>query len=145
MYLSDDGEPDLSGLVQLLWARNEALAGQRQTVATALPVTDPAPAATMSFRVWYHDDDLQPGRFGIAVPPEREPVIPEVVLVPLVMFDAAGNRLGRGAGFYDRWLNTYDAVAIGVAFECQRSREVPVEDHDVALDAIVTEVGLRYP
>ena len=71
-----------------------------------------------------------------------------MVLMPLVGFDDAGNRLGNGAGYYDRWLafrrDTRGApLLVGVAFECQRCALIEPQAHDVPLDAVVTENGLQ--
>lgn len=104
----------------------------------------------MQFQPWHDDDALAPGRFDILCPPEREPIEPDVVMVPLVRFDPAGNRMGRGAGFYDRYLGTRDhlsagsVMTFGVAFEAQRADALPIQAHDVPLGAIVTELGIRW-
>ncbi len=136
VYVSDDGEPNLAVTVDRLRSRGHSL---------ALPV----PAAdtddfSMEFQPWLAEDQLAPGRFAIPCPPQRAPVVPDVVLVPLVRFDAAGNRMGRGAGFYDRWLARHHAVAIGTAFEVQRADGLTPQPHDVAMRAIVTELGIRF-
>ncbi len=72
----------------------------------------------------------------------------DVVLMPLVGFDAAGNRLGNGAGYYDRFLAPRlgrhgRPRLIGIAFECQRLAVLAPRPHDVPLDAIITERGLH--
>jgi 5-formyltetrahydrofolate cyclo-ligase len=65
----------------------------------------------------------------------------EAVIVPGLAFDARGNRLGRNAGFYDRFLTGLNraTTTIGVAFDRQIVENVPVEPHDVAVDCVVTE------
>ena len=73
----------------------------------------------------------------------------DVVLTPLVGFDAAGNRLGNGAGYYDRFLarrlgRRGRPLLIGIAFECQRLESLAPRAHDVPLDAVVTENGIQY-
>ncbi len=73
----------------------------------------------------------------------------DLVLTPLVGFDAAGNRLGNGAGYYDRFLaprlgRSGRPVLIGIAFECQRLPSLTPRAHDVPLDAVITECGLHY-
>lgn len=90
--------------------------------------------------------ELVPGAMGILEPkPDaaREVVAAEVdcVIVPGVVFDEAGNRLGRGAGFYDRFLAGLPSRAkkIGIAFVFQVLSEVPSEAHDVRVDALVTD------
>ena len=88
------------------------------------------------------------GPFGARVPAEAEEVVPEVLIVPLVAFDARGYRLGYGGGFYDRTLEGLRAarktVAIGYAFSAQAMDEVPLEPTDQRLDAMVTEAGVIW-
>ena len=88
---------------------------------------------------------LQPDRHGLRVPRDPQPVSCEaidVVIVPGVAFDAAGGRLGRGGGFYDRFLAEVAAVAIGVALPGHLVDEVPREDHDRLVSAVATADGL---
>lgn len=81
-------------------------------------------------------------RFGIAEPPPSfAPVDPkaiDVVLVPGLVFDLAGNRVGYGRGYYDRFLPTTAAHKIGVAFDFQVCEKLPQEEHDVKMEALVT-------
>lgn len=111
----------------------------------ALPASDAASGAYVARRV-RSADDLRPGRFGILEPDERCPVVPfsalDLVLVPGIAFDRAGNRLGRGRGFYDRMLALGpDAVSCGVGFDGQVVAVVPVEPHDVKLHRVWTPAG----
>jgi 5-formyltetrahydrofolate cyclo-ligase len=71
------------------------------------------------------------------------------MLMPLAAFDQRGHRLGYGAGYYDRAIARMHERGlkprlIGTAFECQKVERVPEENHDVALDEILTELGLRH-
>jgi len=67
----------------------------------------------------------------------------QYIIVPLLGFDAACNRIGMGAGWYDRFLKDKPgAITIGLAFESQKVPRIPVESHDVALDIIITEVTM---
>ncbi len=95
-------------------------------------------------------DELEPGCMGIPEPKKSlrqesgrivDPQNIELVLVPGLAFDASGNRLGRGAGYYDRFLARLrpSTVLIGLAFECQVFESVPVEPHDRPVDFVVTE------
>jgi 5-formyltetrahydrofolate cyclo-ligase len=87
--------------------------------------------------------------FGTFGPGEdARPVDPDIMLVPLAAFDRAGHRIGYGAGFYDRAISRLHEKGlrprlIGVAFDCQEVDIIPAEDHDVAVDAILTESGLK--
>jgi 5-formyltetrahydrofolate cyclo-ligase len=87
--------------------------------------------------------------FGTFGPGDDARIVdPDVMLVPLAAFDRAGHRIGYGAGYYDRAISRLHAMGrqprlIGVAFACQEIDIVPAEDHDVPLDAILTESGLH--
>ncbi|PSH59205.1 5-formyltetrahydrofolate cyclo-ligase [Phyllobacterium sophorae] len=87
--------------------------------------------------------------FGTAGPPVDAPVLePTFMLVPLAAFDARGHRIGYGAGYYDRAIARLQEIGvnprlIGVAFDCQEVEIVPDEPHDMPLEAILTESGLR--
>jgi 5-formyltetrahydrofolate cyclo-ligase len=112
----------------------------------ALPVT-PKRGQPLQFRRWRPGDTLARGPVGTSQPgPDAEPLTPTWLLVPLLAFDRRGNRLGYGAGYYDRTLaGLPGATAIGVAYACQELDEVPAGPEDVALSAIATEAGLIRP
>jgi 5-formyltetrahydrofolate cyclo-ligase len=73
--------------------------------------------------------------------PPPDPRSIDVVIVPGTAFTAAGDRLGQGGGWYDRFLARVrpDCVTIGVGFAPQLVSELPVEDHDIRLDLVVTD------
>ena len=98
------------------------------------------------FRLWAPGDPLVEESFGTRAPdPSAEAVDPDVLMVPLLAFDAAGYRLGYGGGFYDRSLEALRQIksvtAIGVAYSGQRMDDVPRGPFDQPLDWIVTEAG----
>jgi 5-formyltetrahydrofolate cyclo-ligase len=105
---------------------------------------------TIVFREFIDGVPLVSTGFGTSGPgPDARVVDPALMLVPLAVFDRRGHRIGYGAGYYDRAIARLQAMGrtprlIGVAFDCQQVDLVPSEDHDVALDAILTESGLRY-
>jgi 5-formyltetrahydrofolate cyclo-ligase len=105
------------------------------------------PGQALKFREWSPGCDIEEGAFKAYIPVEGAWVEPEVVIVPLVAFDARGFRLGYGGGFYDRTLEGLRAkrptIAVGFAFDAQEMPEVPIEDTDQKLDFIVTESGVR--
>jgi 5-formyltetrahydrofolate cyclo-ligase len=101
------------------------------------------PGQALRFREWSPGCAMVEGEFGARIPAEGAWVEPEVVIVPLVGFDARGYRLGYGGGFYDRTLAALRAsaprLAVGFAFAVQEVEEVPTDATDAALDMIVTE------
>ena len=106
--------------------------------------------ASMEFAVLadpYDYDDCVVGPFGVLQPSaEAETVVPSVVFAPLLGFTERGDRLGQGGGHYDRWLSEHpDALAIGMAWDLQRRNALPVESHDVRLNAVVTPSRLYGP
>ena len=109
----------------------------------ALPVVT-GRESPLAFRAWAPGATLTEAAFGVGVPPSSSPeVTPDVVLVPMLAFDAACRRIGYGAGFYDRTLVGLRAggavLAIGIAYADQQVDEVPADAHDQLLDMIVTE------
>ena len=93
--------------------------------------------------------DLRPGAFGIPAPPyQKELIFPadrlDMVILPGLLFDRAGNRLGYGGGFYDRFLahRASQALRVGLGFACQLADEpvrLPAEPHDMRLDILITD------
>jgi 5-formyltetrahydrofolate cyclo-ligase len=116
---------------------------------TALPVVV-ARDAPLVFRAWAPGEPLDPGVLGIPAPTLAAPLlVPHLMLVPLVAFDAAGRRLGQGGGFYDRTLARRRAegpplVALGIAFSVQEFPALPAEPFDQPLDGIATEEGVTW-
>jgi 5-formyltetrahydrofolate cyclo-ligase len=103
------------------------------------------PGAPLIFRLWADYAPLLPGRFG-TLHPAGPPVVPDLVLVPLLAFDARGHRLGYGGGYYDRSLaGLPHARAIGCAYAAQQVDELPVGPYDAPLHAIATERGVIVP
>jgi 5-formyltetrahydrofolate cyclo-ligase len=87
---------------------------------------------------------LEPGSFGIPEPLAHWPKArPDLLLVPLLAFDADGHRLGYGGGFYDRTIAFLKVPAIGIAYAGQEAASLPHGPHDLALTMIVTEQGVR--
>ncbi|KPJ61915.1 MAG: hypothetical protein AMS15_05530 [Planctomycetes bacterium DG_23] len=88
--------------------------------------------------------ELQPGTFGILEPPEAWPIAVasiDFIVVPARAYDRKGNRLGRGKGFYDRFLAQTDLTAVrcGVAFDCQIFPHIAHTPSDEPVDIIITE------
>lgn len=106
-----------------------------------LPETPPR-GEPLAFRRWTQGATMRPGRFG-TLHPDGPTAIPGLLLVPLLAFDAACNRLGYGGGYYDRTLAALPGLrTIGCAYAAQQVDVVPVLPHDAPLDAVVTERGV---
>jgi 5-formyltetrahydrofolate cyclo-ligase len=92
--------------------------------------------------------ELVHDRHGLRHPADGQPVPADqidLVVVPGLGFDRQGNRLGRGGGFYDRFLgrDDFQGVSCGLAFEEQVIDEIPVSEHDISLDLLVTDRQVR--
>ena len=135
-YASKPGEVDTSALIRTLLDRG---------VRVVVPIIE---SEIVTLRLSYLDDPSfhVPSTFGVPEPIGNErPADPEAVaavLLPLLGFDRAGNRLGYGAGYYDRFLDIHPiGLKIGIALACQEYPRVPAEPFDVPLDWVVTEDG----
>lgn len=131
-YWPDDGEIDPRPLMAALAERGVGLALPAVVERAAAPV----------YRAWQPGEPLRPDRVGILAPEATAPtVVPDLVLCPLVAFDAAGRRLGRGGGYIDRALAALGTGVrvVGLAWEQQRASRVPTAAHDRTLDMVVTE------
>ena len=130
-------EPDILPLFE-----DAAAAGK----TAAAPGFDPAAGAYLPRRV-LGLQGLRPGRFGILEPRPGAEEIPrnqlDLILVPGVAFDAAGHRLGRGKGYYDRMLDGAAGHACGIAFAWQTLPDIPCEPHDMAVHSLLTPLSWR--
>ena len=92
----------------------------------------------------YSADRMQKGAFGIEEPmgdEEIDPATIDLMIVPARAFTMRGERLGRGGGFYDKYmsLSGFRAYKIGIAFKCQIFDSLPCDKHDIRVDIVVTE------
>lgn len=89
---------------------------------------------------------LSQSRYGIPEPGPGAETVPkdeiDLILVPGLLFDRSGNRLGQGAGYYDRFLADYRGMTCGLAFEAQVMDRLCVRAHDVPVRALCTQRGL---
>lgn len=118
---------------------------QAEGFKLALPVMQ-GRGKPLLMRSWSPGDAMAPAQWGIAEPLEDKPEVePDVVLVPLLAFDARGYRLGYGGGFYDRTLarlrKLKPVIAVGVAYDEQMVDAVPAESYDQKLDWVLTPSG----
>ena len=113
---------------------------------TSLPIII-GPDQPLVFRRWYPGEPTIPGDMNIPRPRDEVPKVePDVLIVPMLAFDAKGYRLGYGGGFYDRTIallrSKKKIIAIGAAYSAQQVDEVPHGEHDQPLDYVMTEVGV---
>jgi len=114
----------------------------------ALPAVEDAEASRMVFRAWDPAQPLVHDAIGLRSPPPEQPVLePDLVIAPLLAFQADGVRLGQGGGYYDRALEGLRArkrvFVLGLAYSGQQAENLPQEPHDQRLDAILTEKEYR--
>jgi len=148
LYLPNDGELDVIPLIQSAWTMKKAC---------YLPVLDTLTADQLKFAPYRPDTLLQVNCFGIPEPvvPERQRIRAhalDLIILPLVAFDAQGNRLGMGGGFYDRTLaylryrhHWRKPHLLGVAFDFQKIDALRNHTWDVPLQCIVTDKHIYNP
>ena len=137
VFLSFDGELDTLPLIDQLWR-----AGKR----VYLPVLHPFSPGNLLFLHYHPSSDLVVNRLNIREPKlDVRDVLPlsqlDVLVTPLVAFDAAGQRLGMGGGFYDRTLQNWRQhrlQPVGYAHDCQQVDALPTEQWDIPLPAVIT-------
>ena len=128
LFAPAESEPDLD----LLWEL-----GLLEHHLVSYPYCD---GRNLQFLIVSALSDLSPGKFGIREPVAGgSPKTLDLIVVPGLAFTSDGHRLGRGAGFYDRFLSTVPGytVKVGVCFAFQLLPEIPHIDHDVKVDALV--------
>ena len=125
------GEYDARPLLTLL---------RDQGARLALPVVI-GKAQPLQFREWWPGIAMTRGVWDIPIPAGGESVFPDILLAPLVGFDADKYRLGNGGGFYDRTIaaRPVKPLCIGLGFEGSRLATIHPQAHDVPMDIIITE------
>ena len=116
-----------------------------------LPVVK-AQSRSLLFKEWDLKDKLKRGKLGNLEPLYNiSDFLPQLIIVPMLMFDKNLNRLGYGGGYYDKSINELkkhftrekkDFVTIGLAYSLQETKSIPHEAHDEQLDFIITEKKL---
>jgi 5-formyltetrahydrofolate cyclo-ligase len=135
VYVSATGEVDTHTLIDRL---------EMLGVVVVVPrIIDRSRMRAIRFPGW---SAMEPGPMGILTPPD-EPAWTntiDVAVIPGLGFTPIGHRLGFGAGYYDRWLAEHPRlVKIGVGYEFQILDQVPIAEHDVTMDLVVTESRLE--
>lgn len=131
-YVSLAFEPDTRRMIEAAWALGKT---------TAFPVcTAPGVMQFYTAQTW---DDLVPGAYGIPEPSGREePALTDrtLCIVPGFAFSADGMRLGKGGGYYDRYLEAHPGLlTIGLTYAFLLQKQIPCEAHDRGVDAVITD------
>ena len=102
----------------------------------------------IKFYEWNKTHIMQVNKYGILEPiVTNNQVNPDVILIPLLVFDDKKNRLGYGKGYYDKFLSHFlkknkDILTLGIAFSFQKYKKIPTSWNDIKLDNILTEKGI---
>ena len=123
-------EPDTARLIKELVRRGKTVGLPRML-----------PERRMEVRRYVPDRPLVKAAFGISEPGEDCPLLRDIdlALVPAVCYDRRGFRLGFGGGYYDRWLENFSGVTVGLCREAVLRDRVPAEAHDAKVDILLTE------
>ena len=121
---------------------------KERKIVMSMPVVD-IKKKSMLFRKWSPKDDLAIGPLGNLEPThEKEIILPQIMIVPMLMFDREFIRLGYGGGYYDKTIiklkkhfqkENFFFITVGLAYSAQEFNKLPREKHDMNLDYIVTE------
>jgi 5,10-methenyltetrahydrofolate synthetase len=130
------GEPDLRPWLGQLHAEGHNV---------VLPVVVEK-GAPLVFRRWHPGAAMEKGFWNIPVPVDPQTLTPQLLLAPVVGFDAQCYRLGYGGGYFDRTLELLRSLqvkfhAVGVGYAATKLATIHPLPHDIALDGIVTEAG----
>lgn len=127
IYLSFQNEVDTSLLIKKLIERNKKLSAPVLCGETLKAVCMDA------------ETEFALNKYEIKEPIGKGQNKFDLIIVPLVAFDRTLTRLGRGKGYYDRFLNETNAFKLGIAFSVQEAEKIPCLKYDVKLDAVLTE------
>lgn len=115
----------------------------KENKSVFLPKTNPADTSLKTHQIKDLNSELELGEYGIKEPKQICPEFPreklDLIFIPGVAFDLAGNRLGMGRGYYDRFLNNLHAIKVGVAYEFQIVDRLEAQAHDIPMDYIITD------
>lgn len=96
----------------------------------------------IKYRLWKPNDKIEINNLGININ-TKEVKKPDVIICPLIGFDNSLNRLGRGGGYYDKSLHKYkNTIKIGFAYSIQKIKMIPIENHDISMDVVITEKAI---
>lgn len=136
-YVSVNEEPDTTGLIHAAFANGKKVAVPLCTESN-----------NMEFYFIKSTSDLIKGKFGLLEPDTKkckkaEPTEKSLCVVPALSFDAKGYRLGKGGGYYDRFLKDFKGISAGLCYNSFLRLNLPKDSFDIPVDIIVTENFLR--
>lgn len=137
MYVAKDPEVETMVAINLLFKENKTV---------LVPIIE-RKTTTLRISRLKRMEDLEPGTFHVPEPLSCEEPFPpekiEITVLPLIGFDRSGNRLGYGAGYYDRFFEKYPNIPrVGLAYSCQEAETIPTDPYDQRMQWVVTENGL---
>ena len=128
-------EPATEALFAPLWRQ-----GKRICLPRCLPHRQ------MEARMVESPEDLTPGVWGIPEPGEHCPKVGrealDLILAPALCYDRRCRRLGQGGGYYDRYLQNFRGVTVGLCRDRLLAEQIPVEPHDLSVDLVLTETDM---
>lgn len=138
LYAHLPGEVMTDGIVEQAWTEGKQVALPKVIEEMA---EDGQPIVALEWYHVRHADELEEGAYGVYEPETSLPLLDsasfDLILVPGVVFDHAGNRIGFGKGFYDRTLAGFNGFTVALAFACQIVDSVPVEPWDKKVQMII--------
>ncbi|KGX85025.1 5-formyltetrahydrofolate cyclo-ligase [Pontibacillus marinus] len=137
--ISQEHEIDTKPIIEQAWKDGKTI---------AVPKCN-AKQKELTFRKLTSFEELETVYFGLKEPKEEETEVVtkeriDLMLVPGLMFDQRGYRIGYGGGFYDRYLEYFNQTTIALATEEQLMNQVPNDPFDIPVQHLITELGLRY-
>ena len=127
-YLSFGSEPATDSFIAL---------AQAQGIEIACPRIEPDGQMVMSIL----ESETRPSELGFREPTGKvvDPTELDLIVVPALAIDHEGQRLGRGAGYFDRYLEQYKGPTVGLVYDSEFLAEVPTETHDAPVSLVVTQ------
>ncbi len=131
MFMADQREPDLSGLIAMSKKLNKEC---------YVPIT----TDVIEFCKVDASTEFEPKKYGIWEPKLQNitNIIPDIILVPMVAGDRNGGRLGHGCGYYDKYLAGKDTFKVGVTFSDFIVKDAYCTINDIDMDIIITDEGI---
>ncbi len=128
------------------WKEDGELLDDAQMRRIGLPVVDKL-HQTLKFHAWFPGCPMEEDAYGIPKPKDTEVVVPTLLFVPCVGYGTGGYRLGYGGGFYDRTLAQLQPkpYTVGLGYANGFLPDFEPEPHDVALEALLNELGVVWP